>query len=112
MDSYEGLGVAATPPGHSDEPASGLTAIAGSVPNTGTIWRAMWRRAGQRAEWLDALPIHDPVRALAVLENTAACFLSRQTSADREAMHSAIGEARMITDAAFHEWCAGNKGGA
>jgi hypothetical protein len=27
------LGVAASPPGHSDEPASGLAAIAGSVPN-------------------------------------------------------------------------------
>lgn len=27
------MGVAASPPGHSDEPASGLAAIAGSVPN-------------------------------------------------------------------------------
>lgn len=30
-------GVAATPPGHSDEPASSLAATAGSVPNAGEI---------------------------------------------------------------------------
>lgn len=31
------LGVAASPPGHSNEPASGLAAIAGSVPNAGML---------------------------------------------------------------------------
>lgn len=37
-EDIEDLGVAASPPGHSDEPASGLAAIAGSVPNAEHPW--------------------------------------------------------------------------
>lgn len=34
-----GMGVPASPPGHSDEPASGLAADAGSVPNAIGQWK-------------------------------------------------------------------------
>jgi len=46
------LGVAATPPGHSDEPASGLAADAGSVPNAVTL--RDWFATHCPDSWLEA----------------------------------------------------------
>lgn len=70
----------------------------------GAIQAAMCRRAKLRADWLHSLPEGDPMRVLATLQNTAACFMSRQTDHDRRQMKQAIEAAKQIEDAAFTEW--------
>ena len=70
----------------------------------GKIWRAMAERANLRAKWLHTLPQGHPMLVLANLQNTAACFMSRQAQSDRIDMLKAIADAKLIEDEAFAQW--------
>lgn len=68
------------------------------------IHRSIQQRARLRSEWLGSLPEGHPMRVLATLQNTAACYLSRQAPSDTIDLQRAIAAAKEIEEEAFAQW--------